>query len=126
MRRFGMLLTCVASMAALNACTTDPDPDPGEPAFGEESQIGLDVNASSRSMVVGETITVMAETKNLLGRDAEIEWYAPGGEVETEDSGRIARVHFPESGTYTVSARLFVDGNQVKRDTVTIRVKPLE
>jgi len=119
-----MFLMAAVSMAALNACTTDPDPD--EPAFGEEAQIGLDLNTSSRSMVVGETITFMAETKNLLGRDAEIEWYAPGGQIKTEDAGRIARVHFENPGTYTVSARLFVDGEQVRRDAVTIRVQPLE
>ena len=124
MRRFGVLLMATLSMAALNACTTDPDP--AEPAFGEDAQVGLDLNTSSRSMVVGETITVMAETKNLLGRDAEIEWYAPGGQIKTEEEGRIARVHFENPGTYTVSARLFVDGKQVKRDAVTIRVQPLE
>jgi hypothetical protein len=124
MRRFGVLLMAALSMTALNACTADPDPV--EPAFGDEAQIGLDLNPSSRSMVVGETITVMAETKNLLGRDVEIEWYAPGGEIKTEDEGRIARVHFESPGTYTVSARLFADGKQVKRDAVTIRVQPLE
>jgi hypothetical protein len=123
MRRFG-LLACVVAAAALQGCSMD-DYD-REPAFGDEAQIGLDLSPSSRSMVVGETITVMAKTENLLGRDTEIEWYAPGGEIRTEDNGRIARVYFPDPGTYTVSARLFVDGDQVKRDAVTIRVKPIE
>ena len=74
---------------------------------------------------INALITVMAQTQNLLGRDAEIEWYAPGGEIQTENNGRIARVYFPDPGTYTVSAELFADGQQIRRDAVTIRVKPI-
>lgn len=123
MRRLG-LLTCVIAALGLQGCNSD-SMSRGS-AFGEDAAIGLNLETSARSMVVGEVITVMAKTENLLGRNAEIEWYAPGGEIQTEDEGRIARVHFPDPGTYTVSARLFVDGDQVRRDAVTIRVKPIQ
>jgi len=118
----GMLLAGLAAVV-LQGCTL---PDRGrDTAFGPDSEIGLRLQPSSRTMVEGEVTTIMANTENLLGRDAEIEWYAPGGEIMTEDNGRIARVRFNDPGTYSVSARLFVDGNLVRRDSVTIRVQEL-
>ena len=122
MRSFGFI-SCVVAAVALQACA--PDSASREAAFGEDARIGLNLEPSSKSMVVGEVITIMAKTENLLGRDAEIEWYAPGGDVQTEESGSIARVHFNEPGTYTVSARLFENGRQIVRDAVTINVRPL-
>jgi hypothetical protein len=73
----------------------------------------------------GEVVTVQANTENLLGKSAEMRWDAPGGHVDTQDSGRIARVMYDNPGTYTVTGHLFVDGREIRQDQVTVNVKPL-
>ncbi len=40
--------------------------------------------------------------------------------------GRVARVKFDEAGLYTVTAVLTVDGKETRRETVDIRVKPIQ
>jgi hypothetical protein len=70
-------------------------------------------------------VTVQANTENLLGKSAEMQWEAPGGKVATEDSGRIARVMYDRPGTYTVTGHLFVDGRELRSDQVTVNVRPL-
>lgn len=108
-------------VAGMQACTSNRD----DMAYGPAATVGLSLQPSSREMMAGEIVTVIANTENLLGRDSEIEWNAPGGEVRTEENGRIARVMYDQPGTYTISAQLFVDGTMVRRDGVTVNVKPL-
>lgn len=86
---------------------------------------GLALQATSREIYSGEIATVTAETANLLGRDAEVRWSTTGGELTTQDRGRIARVKFDSPGTYVVSAQLWSDGELVKTDSVTIEVRSL-
>jgi hypothetical protein len=113
----------IVAAAGMTACTAPRDSTTR--AFDDSQEINLKLHPSSRSMVAGEIITIKANTENLLGRDAEVEWFAPGGEIRTEENGRIARVMFTDPGTYTVSARLFVDGALARRDSVTVNVRPL-
>ncbi len=113
----------VAAALALPACDTDRSTR--DTALGPDAAIGLSVEPTRDRMAVGEVITVAAETQNLLGRDAEIEWEAAGGHIDVQDNGRIARVRFDEPGTKEVSAKLFVDGRLVRRDSTTITVRPL-
>lgn len=82
------------------------------------------LESSHGDIYAGETVTVIAQTENLLGKDAEVEWEAPGGEVETL-SETIARVSFDEPGRYLVRGRLKVDGQPVKTDEVIIEVNRL-
>ena len=96
----------------------------GQPS-GPDASIGLKLEPTARTITAGEVVTVAARTENLLGRDASIKWLAPGGEIKTEQNGRIARVRFDQPGTYTVTAQLFVDDREIRRDQVTVRVNPL-
>jgi hypothetical protein len=113
----------IVAAAGMTACTAPRDSTTR--AFDDGQDISLRLQPSSRTMVAGEIITIKANTENLLGRDAEVEWFAPGGEIRTEENGRIARVMFNDPGTYTVSARLFVDGALARRESVTVNVRPL-
>ncbi len=90
-----------------------------------ESRVGLDLKPSTTSLLVGEIVTVTARVNDIYGRDAKLEWTSTAGDLDTEQEGRVARVKFNEPGTYTVSAKLMVDGREVQHDYVEIRVKPL-
>jgi len=103
------------------ACHTSPS---GQ-ASGPDSDIGLRLEPTSRTITQGEVVTVKARTENLLGRDADVKWLAPGGSLNVEQNGRIARVRYDQPGTYTVTAQLFVDGREVRRDQTTVRVNAL-
>lgn len=98
---------------------------PSGQASGPDASIGLKLEPTARTITAGEVVTVAARTENLLGRDADIKWLAPGGDVRTEQNGRIARVRFDQPGTYTITAQLFADGREVRRDQATVRVNPL-
>jgi hypothetical protein len=91
-----------------------------------DSNAGLDIEASSNSIVSGETVTLVARTYDTYGRDADVEWNTTAGDLKTEQSGRIARVTFDEIGTYTVSATLRVDGRDIARDMVEVRVRSIQ
>lgn len=93
--------------------------------ISSDANAGLDINASSDSIVSGETVTFVARTFDTYGRDAKIEWNTTAGDLKTEESGRIARVKFSEVGTYTVSATLSVDGRDVARDMAEVRVRAI-
>jgi hypothetical protein len=87
--------------------------------------VKLNVRPSRNEAVVGEVITFTADTENLLGRNATIQWSAPAGEIRTQEEGRVARVIFDEPGTYSVSAQLFIDDFEVRRDSHVVTVRPL-
>ena len=117
------LQLALAGMVGLGiaACHTGPS---GQ-ASGPDADVGLRLEPTSRTITQGEVVTVAARTENLLGRDAEVKWTAPGGNLTVEQNGRIARVRYDEPATYTVTAQLFVDGREVRRDQTTVRVNPL-
>jgi len=90
-----------------------------------DTQPGMSISASAQRVYVGETVTFVPKTKNLLGKDARIDWHSSSGKLETAEEGRLARVVFDTPGTYNVDATLIVDGHEVKRDTARIEVRPL-
>ena len=83
------------------------------------------MTSSNRQIATGEVTTFSVSSENTLGRDAQVEWTTTGGELRTEDNGRIARAMFNQPGAFTVTAVLLVDGREVDRDSVTINVRPL-
>jgi len=86
---------------------------------------GMTIRASATRIFSGETVTLFANTRNTLGKDARIDWHSSGGKLSPEENGQRARVMFDEPGTYRVDATLIVDGHEVTRDFVTIVVKAL-
>jgi len=97
---------------------------------GDKTMVGntredMSVRASATRVFVGDTVTLVPTTRNVLGKDARIDWHSSSGKLSTAEDGRLARVVFDTPGTYRVDATLIVDGREVKRDFVTIDVKPL-
>ena len=90
-----------------------------------DTQPGMTVSASATRVFVGDTVTLVPKTQNVLGKDARIDWHSSSGKLSTAEEGRLARVVFDAPGTYRVDATLIVDGHELKRDTVTIDVKAL-
>ncbi len=90
-----------------------------------ESRVDIDLEPSTTRLVTGETVTITARVNDTYGRDAKVAWMSTAGDIDTEQDGRVARIKFNEPGTYTVSAVLIIDGNEVRRDFVEIHVKPL-
>jgi hypothetical protein len=117
------VMSAGAMLSLLGACASN---DYNRLPAGPDAQVGLKLSPSSRSIAEGEVVTVQANTENLLGKDAEMRWEAPGGKVATEDSGRIARVMYDRPGTYTVTGHLLVDGREIRAEQVTVNVKPLK
>lgn len=112
-----VLLACFLS---LSGCDTHM-----KSTTGGATPPALTVEPSSRDIVVGETVTLVARTKDTYGRDAVVKWSSTAGSVSTEQDGRVARVRFNEVGTYTVRGALLVDGREVDNDLVEVRVKPV-
>lgn len=89
------------------------------------SRVGLSLDPSMRSILAGETVTIVARTEDTYGRDSKITWTSSSGELRTEQGGRVARVRFDQPGKYTVVAVLGIDGQETRRETVEITVKPI-
>lgn len=118
--------TCLAMVAIaalmagdgmLTGCTTSRNGTLGEPEFN--------ISSSNRNALVGEIITFTTRSKNLAGRESHIEWRTSGGDLTTEQNSRVARVKFDRPGKYTVSARLFVEGEAVETDSVSVDIRPM-
>jgi len=86
---------------------------------------GLSIRASADRVFVGETVTIVAKTKNTLGKDSRVDWHSSTGDLKTAEEGRRAQIAFNAAGSYRVDATLIVDGHEVGHDAVTIDVKPL-
>lgn len=89
------------------------------------NRVAMTLEPSTRDILVGETTTITARCQDTYGRDPRITWTTTGGKLITEQNGRVARVRVDEPGTVTVMAILNVDGREVRRESVEIRVKPL-
>lgn len=112
-------LACTGVMLAFGAgCNND-----GGYAGSEAENVGFDVVASNTDIVAGDVVTFSTRSQNTLGRDAEVSWTSTGGDIKTEEGGRIARATFSKPGTYTVTGRLEIDGRVVRSDSVDVRVK---
>jgi plastocyanin len=92
-------------------------------AGSENEDVRFRVIASNSDIVAGDVVTFTTRSENTLGRDAKVTWTSTGGEIDTEDGGRIARATFEKPGTYTVTGQLKVDGQVVRSDSVDVRVK---
>ncbi|MFN0010041.1 MAG: PKD domain-containing protein [Phycisphaerales bacterium] len=118
--------TCVVAsilaLGAVGACEKNTRSSSGEPAT---SRVNLSLEPSTRSLMVGEIVTITARSEDTYGRNSQLNWSSTAGKVTTEENGRIARVKFEQPGTYTVSAVLMIDGREARREAVEIRVKPL-
>ena len=116
------LLIAAAAAAALGggmvACESGPR------TVGSEPQI--EVAASHRKVLVGETVTLTVASKNLVARDADIEWYNSGGDLQEINDGRSAQVTFNRPGTYDVGADLIVNGarQQIASERITVSPVP--
>ena len=114
------LVLGVSAAAGVTGCNNNRVDEPLE----ARPQISL--VASNREIVAGDTTTLTVNSRNTLGRDAEIEWIATGGRLSTDENDRVARLAFDEAGVYTVTAVLHVDGREVDRESVNITVRPLK
>jgi hypothetical protein len=101
----------------LTGCDTTDRAAEGQPTFS--------IRASNDEVFTGEIVTLTTRSSNLAGRQSQVEWSSTGGDINTEENGRIARVQFDRPGKYTVSARLQVDDQLVESDSVSIDVRPV-
>ncbi len=118
--------TCVVAsilaLGAVGACNRNTRSSSNDPAV---SRVNLTLEASTRTLMVGEIVTITARSEDTYGRDSKLTWSSTAGKLTTEQNGRIARVKFDQPGTYTVSAVLMIDGREARREAVEILVKPL-
>lgn len=91
-----------------------------------EKTMKVSIKASSNELVQNETVTVQSRTQNTLGHDAQLKWESTGGNINRMNSGRDVQVTFDKPGTYTINCILTSDGREVSRDSVDVRVKPLQ
>jgi hypothetical protein len=115
-----ILAVCLAAMGVGFGCSNNRA---DEPLANTRPQISL--VSSNREIAVGDTTTLTVNSRNTLGRDARVEWTTTGGDLQTADSDRVARLMFEQPGMYTVTASLLVDGREVDRESVNINVRPL-
>lgn len=88
-------------------------------------QPSVELMASTREMLTGEVATFTISSNNIVGLSADVEWTTTGGQLITEEQGRIARARFDQPGAYTITSILMVDGREADRDSVTVNVRPL-
>jgi hypothetical protein len=123
--RFQHLIQSAGALALLAAVTCLTSGCASTDGHAETRSASLAIDATSRSIYEGEIVTVTTRSNNTLGTDASIEWTTTGGELDTEENGRIARIKFDRPGRYMVMAKLKVDGNVVDTDHVEIAVREL-
>lgn len=122
--RNAALALIAAACAVLGACELPgklASPAAFRPADTEPS---LELKPTSYTIYTGETVTILAITRNTLGHDAKLEWEAQFGKLVKEDNGRKARLTADKPGRITVKAYLHL-GQQVITSMVSIEVKPL-
>lgn len=119
------MLSALLITAMLPLAMMLPGCETGRTERIERTGPSLALHPTAKEVYAGEIVTITTETRNLLGRDAEVKWATTGGELKTEDQGRIARVKFDRAGTYVVSAQLYTDDEMVQTQSVTINVRPL-
>ncbi|MFT3784682.1 MAG: hypothetical protein QM770_00760 [Tepidisphaeraceae bacterium] len=115
--KYGLaILVAAATIIGGNGCST------ADSYAKANNDVKLDIKPSSDHIFAGETVTVFSRTENTLGRDAKLDWETSGGNVKTEDNGRVARVTFDKPGTYSIDAVLTVDGKEAQRDRTVVQV----
>jgi hypothetical protein len=120
--------TIGAAVLALQQGCDSPPPAEGY-GYGQQPMVQpMDITLvpSNRSIAVGDTVTIVAQTRNMAGRNTDIQWSATGGHIEAGDNTLVARLRFDQPGTYQVTARAMVNDAVVDTDTVTITARPIE
>lgn len=92
---------------------------------GSNPHASISIETSGRNILVGETVTFIARTRDTYGRSASVNWSSTAGDLVPDQNGRIARVTFRETGTYTVKATLNIDGQDVQSALAEVRVRPV-
>jgi hypothetical protein len=115
------LAAALGGLTVLGACRTDNHTTHSS----EVGQARINVEASNTNIMAGETVTFMARTADTYGRNAKVKWTSTAGDLKIDDDGRVARVTFKESGTYSVKGSLWVDNREIETDTVEVRVRPV-
>jgi hypothetical protein len=113
------LWIAIAGACLAGGCSTD------NRGSNAEAAPSISLNSHNREVLAGDTTTLTVNSRNTIGRDARIEWSTTGGQLTTEENGRIARVRFDTPGMYTVTSHLLMGEQEVSRDSVNINVKPL-
>lgn len=90
-----------------------------------EDAMKVSVKASSKKILVNETVTFQSHTQNTLGHDAVLRWTTTGGRLVTDMEGRVARVTFETPGRYTVTSVLESNGREVDRESNDVEVAAL-
>jgi len=112
--------TVILASLALGGCNNNQHVDP---AVGNAT---IAIDAASREFRVGDTATFIARTNDTYGRDAQVRWSSPVGNLTTDQEGRVARIKFTEAGTFSVTSTLEIDGRPVKSDMIDVRVLPVQ
>lgn len=118
-----LVVSALIAAGSLVACNQSSRSSDGDPTV---SRVGLTLDASTHTLLIGEVVTIIARTEDTYGRDSKLTWTSTSGKLTTEQDGRVARVKFDEAGLYTVTAVLSVEGRETRRATVDIRVKPIQ
>ena len=124
-----MVLLMLTACLAATGCRTAEDEPKADPTIEPPMQaMGLEVRPDDAQVVAGETVvlTAHADESILYRGDARVEWDAPEGEVSIASPNRIARVRYEQPGSYRVTARLMVGGEEVASDVTSIRVRAVE
>lgn len=109
--------TAAGTGFALVACGSGARTAGGDPR--------LNVAASHREVLVGETVTLTAGSRNLIARDAKFEWHTSGDDLRVLQDDRAAHVSFSEPGTYDVGGDLIINGARQQVALQRIAVRPL-
>ena len=103
----------LALTAALAACQTDPE----AVQWGSPT---LNLTTTRSTVAVGETITVYAQTTNMLGREIRIDWHTTLGEIEPIRDGRMARFRSDQPGDAVITASMSAEGETYGDELVIV------
>ncbi len=115
----GIIVAGFATVGAFTGCESQRRTE------GVAPNAAITIESSGRELMAGETATFIARSRDTYGRDARIRWSSTAGDVNVDQDGRVARVTFKETGTYTVKATLSVDGQEVQTALAEVRVRPV-
>jgi hypothetical protein len=107
-------LALAVALTTLSACNMDGNQGPS-----------LDLTRSANSVYANESVTLFANTRNMMGRDPEIRWSTNLGRIEPDQGGRIARFSSSQPGTATITIEVITEAGQVLRDKEQVTVKGL-
>jgi len=115
----GLAAGMLAGALALSGC----DSMRSDNSLAEPMSVAL--TPATKSVVVGDSVTIASQTRNMMASDATLQWTSTGGDLSPMDNGRAARVRFDKPGTYTVTVKAVVNGVVVDSDAVDIHVRDL-